>query len=44
MSKQQIDEIKEGKIDRLRMDYKSGKIADFPFREAKKEIRKYVDY
>jgi|6_EtaG_2_1085325.scaffolds.fasta_scaffold279841_2 hypothetical protein len=36
--------IKEGKIDRLRMKFKAGEITRKEFKDAKKEIQKYIDY
>ena len=39
-----IEKKKEGKIDRLRMDYKSGKISLEEFNTAKEEIGTYGDY
>ena len=36
--------LKEGKIDRLRMKFKAGKITRKEFETEKKEIEKYTDY
>ena len=36
--------LKEGKIDKLRMKFKAGKITRKEFKAAKKEIKKYTDY